>query len=75
MEVPPTTAVIQQQVVGDKIRNTDVQLLQGKKPSSRELGRGSPGFLAASSLEWRLCFAELGEGRKGTVYVETPQTP
>ena len=73
MEVLPTTAVIQQQVVGDKIRNTDIQLLQGKKPSSRELG--SPGFLAASSLEWSLCFAELGEGRKGTIYVETPQTP
>ena len=73
MEVLPTTAVIQQQVVGDKIRNTDIQLLQGKKPSSRELG--SPGFLATSSLEWSLCFAELGEGRMGTIYVETPQTP
>lgn len=68
MEVPPSpTAVIQQQVVGGRVRNTDVQLLQGRKPSSRESGKGSPGFLTASILEWSLCFAELGEGRKGTV--------
>ena len=76
MEVPPSpTAVSQQQVVGGRIRNTDVQLLQGRKPSSRESGKGRPGFLTASILEWSLCFVELGEGRKGTVQVETPQMP
>lgn len=71
----PSAAVTQQQVASGKVRNTDVQLLQGRSSFQLVAGEREPCVLGFSGLERSLCFAKLGGGRKGSVQVETPQFP
>lgn len=63
----------QKQVAVDRMRNTAILLLWGRKTSACQ-GQREPCVLGRKSLEWNLHPAELELGRKKAVLVQISQT-